>query len=150
MTDAIRPTKKQQELLSFIESFIAEHGYSPSYREIMVGCNYTSIATVALHIKNLIARGHLKKRDKSARSLELTGAKVTSGSAGSVTISESQAKWLVQLIQARFSVVEQEAQITQKQIDELYVLIGSLKVIGLDDAAMSFMPRLNDVRERMD
>lgn len=149
MADAIRPTKKQQALLSFIESFIAEHGYSPSYREIMAGCHYTSIATVALHIRSLIARGHLKKRDKSARSLELTGAKVANGGAGVVTISESQAKWLVQLIQARFSVVEQEEHITQKQVDELYVLIGSLKVIGLDDAAMSFMPRLNDVRERM-
>jgi len=26
----IRPTKKQKELLSFIEAFITEHGYSPS------------------------------------------------------------------------------------------------------------------------
>ena len=71
MSETVRPTKKQRELLTFIEKFIGEHGYSPSYREIMSGLNYTSVATVALHINNLIRRGHLKKRDHSARSLEV-------------------------------------------------------------------------------
>ncbi|GAC1501985.1 MAG: hypothetical protein NVS1B10_06510 [Candidatus Saccharimonadales bacterium] len=61
----VRPTKKQKQLLSFIESFIAEKGYSPSYREIMVGQGYNSVATVALHVSNLIKRGHLRKRDHS-------------------------------------------------------------------------------------
>ena len=68
---AIRPTKKQKELLGFIEQFIAANGYSPSYREIMQGLHYTSVATVALHVNNLIKRGHLQKRDRSARSLEV-------------------------------------------------------------------------------
>src|ERR1700759_1920082 len=68
---AVRPPKKQKELLSFIEAFIVEHGYSPSYREIMNGLQYTSVATVALHVGNLIKRGHLRKRDHSARSLEV-------------------------------------------------------------------------------
>ena len=149
MPDAIRPTKKQQELLEFIEAFIAEHGYSPSYREIMAGCHYTSIATVALHVNSLIARGHLIKRDRSARSLELTGARIEEPSAASVTITEAQSKWLVKLIQARFEITEKEDAITQKQVDELYVLVGVLKVIGLEDAAISFMPRLNDLRERL-
>ena len=65
----VRPTKKQHDLLEFIEAFIAQHGYSPSYREIMNGLNYTSVATVALHVNSLIKRGHLAKRDRSARSL---------------------------------------------------------------------------------
>ena len=55
----VRPTKKQKELLSFIENFIAEHGYSPSYREIMSGLNYNSVATVSLHVNNLMKRGQL-------------------------------------------------------------------------------------------
>lgn len=149
MPDAIRPTKKQQELLEFIEAFIAEHGYSPSYREIMAGCHYTSIATVALHVNSLIARGHLVKRDRSARSLELTGARVEEPT-GQVNITEAQSKWLVKLIQARFVLVEQEDTITQKQVDELYVLVGVLKVIGLEDAAMSFMPRLAEIKKAKD
>src|ERR1700683_5007453 len=67
----IRPTKKQRELLQFIEKFIGEKGYSPSYREIMSGLKYTSVATVALHVNSLIKRGHLIKRDHNARSIEL-------------------------------------------------------------------------------
>jgi repressor LexA len=66
-----RPTKKQYGLMQFIAAFIAENGYGPSYREIMNGLGYTSVATVAEHINNLIARGHLRKRDRSARSLEV-------------------------------------------------------------------------------
>ena len=66
---SIRPTKKQRELLQFIETFIGEHGYSPSYREIMSGLHYGSVATVALHVNTLIKRGHLHRRDGSARSL---------------------------------------------------------------------------------
>lgn len=63
------PTKKQREMLNFIAAFIQENGYSPSYREIASGMGYGSIATVALHIKNLMDRGHLSKRFNSSRSL---------------------------------------------------------------------------------
>jgi SOS-response transcriptional repressor LexA len=76
--ETIRPTKKQKELLTFIEDFIAEHGYSPSYREIMAGTGHTSVATVSLHVNNLIKRGHLAKRDRSARSLEVVKPKSVS------------------------------------------------------------------------
>ena len=68
---AINPTKKQYELLLFIDNFIKDNGYGPSYREIMRALNYKSVSTVAVHIDNLISRGHLRKRDNSARSLEV-------------------------------------------------------------------------------
>jgi repressor LexA len=90
--ERVRPTKKQRELLTFIESFIAEHGYSPSYREIMNGLQYTSVATVALHVGNLIKRGHVRKRDRSARSIEVVQVneptKVTSNQ-----IAAGEEKW---------------------------------------------------------
>lgn len=65
------PTKKQQEVLSFIRNFTNQHGYSPSYREIAEGLGYASIATVASHVKSLIDRGHITKRFNSSRSLEI-------------------------------------------------------------------------------
>ena len=68
---AINPTKKQYELLLFIDNFIKDNGYGPSYREIMRALNYKSVSTVAVHIDNLISRGHLRKRDNLARSLEV-------------------------------------------------------------------------------
>lgn len=147
MPEAIRPTKKQQELLEFIEQFIAEHGYSPSYREIMTGCSYTSVATVALHVNNLIARGHVIKRDKSARSLELTKAAVEKAKPPTDETLVQDNKWLVLVIDGRFAEAEAAADISQKQIDELYVLVGALKVLGLQEAATSFMPRLRAIRQ---
>jgi SOS-response transcriptional repressor LexA len=72
----IRPTKKQRELLEFIDGFIKQHNYSPSYREIMSGLAYTSVATVALHVNSLIKRGHLAKRSGKARSLEVVKQEV--------------------------------------------------------------------------
>lgn len=66
-----RASKRQQELLSFVDGFIKGNGYGPSYREIMRALGYKSVSTVAIHIDNLIAKGYLVRRDKSARSLEV-------------------------------------------------------------------------------
>lgn len=66
-----RPTKKQRELLNFIDGFIKGNGYGPSYREIMRALDYKSVSTVATHVNGLIARGWLIKKDNSARTLEV-------------------------------------------------------------------------------
>lgn len=66
-----RASKRQQELLSFVDGFIKGNGYGPSYREIMRALGYKSVSTVAIHIDNLITKGYLVRRDKSARSLEV-------------------------------------------------------------------------------
>lgn len=138
-TTSVRPTKKQRELLTFIEAFIGEHGYSPSYREIMNGLSYTSVATVALHVNNLIKRGHLRKRDHSARSLELVEQPAAPIKTNAIKPGEE--KWLVEKVEYFFAKAEQSG-VPQEQIDELYVLIGALKVLGLDGAAHSFISRL--------
>jgi SOS-response transcriptional repressor LexA len=147
-SETVRPTKKQKELLGFIEAFIAEHGYSPSYREIMNGLNYTSVATVALHVNNLIKRGHLVKRDHSARSLEVVAAseatKITSNQ-----VAPSEEKWLVEKVEHAFLQIEQlGGEMAATSLDHLYVLIGALKVLGLEGAAQSFMPRLSELKQR--
>lgn len=66
-----RASKRQQELLSFVDGFIKGNGYGPSYREIMRALDYKSVSTVATHIESLITKGYLARRDKSARSLEV-------------------------------------------------------------------------------
>ena len=144
----VRPTKKQKELLGFIETFIAEHGYSPSYREIMQGLNYNSVATVALHVNNLIKRGHIRKRDRSARSLEVVAAaettKVTSNA-----VLPGEEKWLVEKVEHAFQQIENlGSELGANGLDHLYVLIGALKVLGLEGAAQSFMPRLKALKDR--
>jgi SOS-response transcriptional repressor LexA len=148
MPEAIRPTKKQRELLTFIEAFIAEHGYSPSYREIMVGCNYTSVATVALHVNNLITRGHIRKRENSARSLEVVKTDDTT-TFQTNEVKPGEEKWLVEKIEYRFAAAEQQAVVTEAELDGLYVLIGALRVLGLEAAAQSFIPRISELKKRV-
>ncbi|MCL2038568.1 hypothetical protein FWG86_01535 [Candidatus Saccharibacteria bacterium] len=65
----MKPTKKQQQILDYIEQFRAEQGVAPTYREIMFGLGYSSVATVAEHIQNLTAKGLLLKEDFAARSV---------------------------------------------------------------------------------
>jgi SOS-response transcriptional repressor LexA len=145
---AKRPSKKQYELLRFVENFVAERGYGPSYREIMSGCNYSSVATVALHVNNLISKGHLRKKDRSARSLEvveqteLRGKKIRSN-----IVSPSEEKWLIEQIEYRFSQAE-NGQPDETEIEGLEILVGALKVLGLAGAATSFTPRLVALRDR--
>lgn len=142
----VRPTKKQRETLVFIEKFIAEHGYSPSYREIMNGCNYTSVATVALHVRNLIRRGHLKKRDHSARSLEVVNMtdaqKITSNE-----VAPSEEKWLVEKVEHFIRTAEQATVVESSALDEIQVLLGALRVLGLEAAAQSFTERVSALKQ---
>lgn len=148
MSETVRPTKKQRELLTFIEKFIGEHGYSPSYREVMAGLNYTSVATVALHINNLIRRGHLRKRDHSARSLEVV-TPVDPPKVATNIIKPGEEKWLVEKVEHHFAERESSGELAEGHLDHLYVLVGALKVLGLEGAAQSFVPRLTALKQRI-
>jgi hypothetical protein len=146
----VRPTKKQKELLTFIEYFITEHGYSPSYREVMQGTGHTSVATVSLHINNLIKRGHLAKRDRSARSLEVVKSKknVQEPSITPKQLKVTEEKWLVQKVEIFFKEAETKTGLNEAELDKLYVLTGALKVLGLDGASQSFSARLSELKRR--
>ena len=145
----IRPTKKQRELLSFIEEFIATNGYSPSYREIMNGLNYNSVATVSLHVNNLIKRGHLQKRDRSARSLEIVSpAGVEGVKIVPKQVKSSEEKWLVDKVEMFFKEVESAPKVIEQELDKLYVLIGALKVLGSEGAANAFIARLSNLKKK--
>ena len=140
-----RPSKKQRELLTFIDGFIAGHGYGPSYREIMRALNYKSVSTVAVHVNGLITKGHLVKRDRSARSLEVVKQAVEQP-AKELKVSAVDEKWLVDLIQARFDAYEKNP--SDKTRDDLYVLVGALHVLNLDGPASAFKAKLSPLAKR--
>ena len=138
-----RSTKRQKELLEYVDAFIQEHGYGPSYREIMNAIGYKSVSTVAIHIEGLIAKGFLRKTDNSARSLEVVTTNATTA-ASSKSVSPAKEKWLVDAISDRFISYGQSP--NQTTMDELYVLIGSLKILGLDGAYESTKAKLAKLR----
>ncbi|HEV2131863.1 MAG TPA: transcriptional repressor LexA [Longimicrobiaceae bacterium] len=64
-------TKRQREILDYVESFIDTYGYSPSFEEIAEHFYYSSLATVHEHLSNLEAKGLLRKNYNKSRSLEV-------------------------------------------------------------------------------
>jgi len=138
-----RSSKRQKELLDYVDGFIQAHGYGPSYREIMNAIGYKSVSTVAIHIDGLITKGYLRKRDNSARSLEVvtTQQQTTVAQKGP---SAAKEKWVVEAINARFDQYDKAP--TQQTLDELYVLIGALKILGLDGAHEASKSRLGSIR----
>ena len=64
-------TKKQLAVLNFLEDFIEENGYAPTYREIQAELGLASVSAVAEHIDNLVSKGVLKRTEGTARSLEV-------------------------------------------------------------------------------
>jgi repressor LexA len=64
-------TKKQKNILDYINQFISENGYSPSYREIAKNFSISSPATIYEHIKTLKEKGYIRSEGHQARALEL-------------------------------------------------------------------------------
>jgi len=139
--DKQRSSKRQRELLNFVDVFIQGHGYGPSYREIMRGMGYKSVSTVAIHIDGLIAKGYLNKRDNSARSLEVVTTR-TDDMPIHKTATPSQEKWLVSFVMNRFNQLDVSHD--DNVLDEIYVLVGALKILGLDGAHVAMKTRLAD------
>lgn len=57
-------TTKQREILDFILESIAEQGHFPSYREICVRFQLTSVATVAQHLNAIAEKGYLRREGR--------------------------------------------------------------------------------------
>jgi len=138
-----RASKRQKELLNFVDGFIQGYGYGPSYREIMRALGYKSVSTVAIHVDGLITKGYLRKRDNSARSLEVVTTHLDDAPIRKAP-TPAQEKWLINAVTERFDSLAQKHD--DDVLDELYVLIGALKVLGLQDAHVAMKARLVDVK----
>ena len=64
-------TRRQKEILDFLETFVARNGYSPSFEEIARGMDLKSLATVHKHITNLEKKGLLDRVHNRSRSIDV-------------------------------------------------------------------------------
>lgn len=64
-------TKKQQETLDFLKKYMVSHGFPPSVREICAGMGLSSPATAQTHLKELEAKGFIRKQSSKFRTIEL-------------------------------------------------------------------------------
>ena len=77
MEDAVLPlTKRQREILDYLNEFIQQHGYAPSLEEIGRRFDLSSLATVHKHLTNLQEKGFIRRAWNRSRSVELVQARV--------------------------------------------------------------------------
>ncbi|MBN1594877.1 transcriptional repressor LexA [candidate division FCPU426 bacterium] len=65
-------TRKQKEILDYVQGCIRSQGYAPTLREIGEHFGLSSVATVHKHLKTLEEKGMLRREEGRARCLELT------------------------------------------------------------------------------
>ncbi|MBA2356661.1 MAG: transcriptional repressor LexA [Acidobacteria bacterium] len=74
---AVQPlTKRQREILDFLNDFIQQHGYAPSLEEVGRRFGLSSLATVHKHLTNLQDKGFIKRAWNRSRSVELIPARI--------------------------------------------------------------------------
>lgn len=64
-------TKRQREILTYLQQHTEERGYAPSFEEIAEEFNYNSLATVHEHLSNLERKGYIKRSYNESRSIEI-------------------------------------------------------------------------------
>ena len=69
-------TKRQREILDFLNEFIQQHGYAPSLEEIGRRFGLSSLATVHKHLTNLQEKGFIKRAWNRSRSVEMVAARL--------------------------------------------------------------------------
>lgn len=72
-------TKRQKEILTFLEAHIRQHGFAPSFEEIAAEFSFQSLATVHEHLTNLEKKGYIRRSYNESRSIEVLPPKGTTG-----------------------------------------------------------------------
>lgn len=64
-------TRRQKQILDFIQGYIAGNGYAPSFEEIAEHFTFRSLATVHEHLTNLERKGYIHRAHNESRAIEL-------------------------------------------------------------------------------
>lgn len=72
-------TRRQKEILDFLQSYILDHGYAPSFEEIARQFRFRSLATVHEHLTNLEHKGYIQRTHNESRAIELVPVPGQSG-----------------------------------------------------------------------
>src|SRR5580698_6601196 len=65
-------TRRQKQMVDYLEHFIGEHGYAPTLAEVGEYFGLSSLATVHKHLKNLESKGFIHRQHNHSRALEIS------------------------------------------------------------------------------
>jgi SOS-response transcriptional repressor LexA len=69
-------TPRQRDVLEFIRSFTADHGWPPTYRQIGAHFGFRSAAGAGDHLRRLCKKGYLESVPFKSRALRVVGGAV--------------------------------------------------------------------------
>ncbi len=72
-------TKRQREILTYLQQQIQDNGYAPSFDEIAERFGFKSLATVHEHLTNLERKGYIHRAHNESRAIEVLPPKGTAG-----------------------------------------------------------------------
>ena len=72
-------TRRQKQILDYLESYIRANGYAPSFEEIAEHFHFASLATVHEHLTNLERKGYINRAHNESRSTEINPPRGTAG-----------------------------------------------------------------------
>ncbi len=64
-------TRRQKQILDYLETYIGEQGYAPSFEEIADSFGFSSLATVHEHLTNLERKGYIRRAHNESRAIEV-------------------------------------------------------------------------------
>ncbi|MQF80427.1 repressor LexA [SAR202 cluster bacterium AD-493-K16_JPT_193m] len=65
-------SRKQNDILGFVEDFIRTNSYPPTVRDIQYGCNISSTSVVDYNLRILTRKGHIRRAADVSRGIGLT------------------------------------------------------------------------------
>jgi len=72
-------TKRQKQMVDYLENFIGDHGYAPTLAEVGQYFGLSSLATVHKHLSNLESKGYIRRNHNHSRALEISGKTAGTG-----------------------------------------------------------------------
>jgi SOS-response transcriptional repressor LexA len=69
--DCMRNTKLEMKMLDMIKSYVKDHGYSPTVREIAEILDIKSTSTAQRHLNILEKEGYITKTDGMSRTIRI-------------------------------------------------------------------------------
>jgi repressor LexA len=64
-------TKRQAEVLAYLDNYIQAHNYAPTFAEIAAYFDFGSLGTVHEHLRGLEQKGRIVRRYNEARSIQI-------------------------------------------------------------------------------